>query len=52
MLHWGADYETRKKGLCRLGVQGAWGAEAEGRGQQKAAQEGMGLLGIEQYFAL
>lgn len=23
-----------------------------GGGQQKAAQEGMGLLGIEQYFAL
>lgn len=57
-LGWGAECYTGEltmkpgRKACVGSVSRGLGELRQGGGQQKAAQEGMGLLGIEQYFAL
>lgn len=57
-LGWGAECYTGEltmkpgRKACVGSVSRGLGELRQRAGQQKAAQEGMGLLGIEQYFAL
>lgn len=57
-LGWGAECYTGEltmkpgRKACVGSVSRGLGELRQRGGQQKAAQEGMGLLGIEQYFAL